>query len=85
MQNMHDTKHNHAAAAGDDDHHHTVHYYPSIQLERLRKYMNLSQGNRNASHFTPEQKHSVLLQLHQSVHHLLFNFTETICQFLQSL
>jgi hypothetical protein len=46
---------------------------------------NLSQANRDASNITPEQKHGVLLLMYQSVHHMLFNFTETTCQQLQSL
>jgi len=60
-------------------------YYPSIQLERLRRLINLSQDNKDASNITPEQQHRVLLLLYQSVHHTLFNFTETTFQLLPSL
>jgi len=60
-------------------------YYPSIHLERLRKLINLRQDNGDANNITPEQKHSVLLLLYQSVHHMLLNFTETTCQQSPSL
>jgi len=60
-------------------------YYPSIQLERLRKLINLREDNRDASNITPKKKHSVLLLLYQSVHHMIFNFTEITCQLLPSL
>jgi hypothetical protein len=48
-------------------------YYPSIQLERLRRLISLSQDNKDPRNTTPEQQHSVLLPHYQSVHHTLFN------------